>query len=35
MTQDNGTQSTGLVEGDQAATIRAVTLTSGEIIIVR
>ena len=31
----NGTQSTGLAEGDQAATIHAVTLTSGEIITVR
>jgi hypothetical protein len=28
----NGTQSTGLAEGDRDAAIRAVTLTSGEII---
>jgi hypothetical protein len=34
-THDNGTQSTGLAGGDQAATIRAVTLTSGKIITVR
>jgi hypothetical protein len=34
-THDNGTQSTGLAEGEQAGTIRAVTLTSGEIITVR
>ena len=31
----NGTQSTGLAEGDRAAAIGAVTLTSGETIPLR
>jgi hypothetical protein len=33
--KSNGTQSTGVAGGDRPATIRAVTLTSGEIITVR
>jgi hypothetical protein len=34
-TKSNGTQLTGLAEGNRAAPIRAVTLTSGEIITLR
>jgi hypothetical protein len=34
-TNSNGTQSTGLAGGEQAAPIRAVTLISGEIITLR
>jgi hypothetical protein len=34
-TQTNGTRATGLAQGDRADTIRAITLTSGEIITLR
>ena len=34
-TNPNGTQATGLARDDRAGTIRAVTLTSGENVILR